>query len=88
MSIVIVAIAVIAAGIRLLAIVTGIRLARRLNGHRSLGAMMVHGIAWFDRRNFTPEAAGPHRTFLRAFAGFFASIFALAIAAILGGDKA
>ncbi|HEX2890385.1 hypothetical protein [Vineibacter terrae] len=44
----------------------------------SLGAMMVHGMAWFDRRNFTPEAAGLRPTFLRA----------LAIAALLEGDKA
>jgi hypothetical protein len=88
MNIVIVTIAVVAASVWLLAIVTGIRLMRRLSGRLSPGAMMVRGIAWFDMRNFKPEATGLHRTFLRTFAGFFACIFALAIAAVLGGDKA
>ncbi|TWT12705.1 hypothetical protein [Reyranella sp. CPCC 100927] len=68
----------------LLAVVTGIRLIQQRSGRLSTGAMMVRGMAWFDHRNFKPEAAGLHRTFLLAFAGFFICILAIAIIAVLG----
>lgn len=68
----------------LLAVVTGIRLMRQRSGRLSMGVMMVRGITWFDRRNFKPEAAGLHRTFLLTFAGFFVCILALAVIAMLG----
>ena len=63
--------------------VTGIRLLRRRSGRLSLFAMMMRGIAWLDARNFQPEAAGLHKTFLLAFGTFFALIPATAIVAVV-----
>ena len=71
----------------LLAVVTFVRLAGRLSGRKSLGAMLVQGIAWFDSRNFRPDAAGLLRTMRFAFAGFFGCILALAIATALGAGR-
>ena len=68
----------------LLAVITGIRLMGQRSGRLSTGAMIVRGVTWFDRRNFKPEAAGLHRTFLLAFAGFFVCVLALAVVAVLG----
>lgn len=67
----------------LLAVVTGIRLMGQRSGRLSTGAMLVRGITWFDHRNFKPEAAGLHRMFLLAFAGFFVCVLALAVIATL-----
>ena len=63
------------------AVVTGVRLSRRLSGRLSLGALAVRGIAWFDARNFKPEATGLFRTFRLSFAGFLACILATRIVA-------
>ena len=57
------------------AVVTGVRLLRRRSGRMSLGALAWRGIAWFDARNFQPEAAGLVRTLRLAFVVFFACIF-------------
>ena len=65
--------------------VTGIRLLGRRSGRLSLSALMVRGIAWFDARNFQPEAAGLHRTFMLAFGSFFAFLVAAAIVAVVSG---
>ena len=66
-----------------MAVVTVIRLSRRLSGRLSLGAMAVRGVAWLDARNFQPEEAGLVRNFRIAFVGFFGCVLALAVAMVL-----
>jgi hypothetical protein len=72
-----------AAAAWVMAVVAAIRLARRLSGRLSLGAMAVRGMTWFDARNFQPDAAPLFRTFRLAFAGFFVCILAIAIVVTL-----
>ena len=66
-----------------MAVVTVIRLSHRRSGRLSLGAMAVRGMAWFDARNFQPEAAGLVRNFRMAFVAFFVCVLGLAVAMVL-----
>ena len=68
----------------IVAVVGGIRMMGQLSGRRSLGAMLLRGIEWFDARNFKPEAAGPRRLFLRGFAAFFVCLLGGIVLSAIG----
>ena len=69
------------------AVVTAVRLSRQLSGRLSLGAMATRGTAWFDGRNFQPQAVGLVNVFKRAFVGFLACVLLIAGAAIFTVER-
>lgn len=56
---------------------------RNLNGRRSVGYLLFHGLAAFDPENYTERGQLWQRRFVRCFVGFFVAILAVAAAAAL-----
>lgn len=67
----------------MVALISGIRMFGMLSGRLSSGAMLFRGIEWFNAENFTPEAAGPRRLFVRAFAAFFVCLLVIMVLVVL-----
>jgi hypothetical protein len=82
MQVVVTVLSVLAFATWLSAAIHGFRSLRHLSGKSSLGQMLFHGIRWFDADNFNPRGQELQRLFVRSFAGFFACIIALMVAAI------
>jgi hypothetical protein len=74
---------VLAGVIWIATVITVLRLARRLSGRRSLWQMLFNGIAWFDARNFRPDAAGLALSFRVLFAAFFVCLLVGIVAVFL-----
>lgn len=66
----------------IVALVSGLRMVSRRAPGVTIGYLATHGVAFFDMKNFVPEAAPHARRLRRAFAAFFAFVLlAAALAA-------
>lgn len=76
MSVVLVLFGVAAFAAWLSAAVHGFWSLAHLSGRKSLGALLVQGIEWFNSENFTERGQVLQRRFIRSFVAFFVLVLA------------
>lgn len=83
-----IAVGIVTATCWLGALVSWLYMLGNLSGRRTLGSMLMNGMAAFDPENFTDAGRVWQRRYVRCFAGFFAAIAALALLAVLAARTA